>query len=139
MYYLVEWIKFSVKKTKHLKNTVKVGKKKYWKSRGILSVRKSRNHDEPLQKVLYIFDLALPNCRRSWGRVSRDTCTWLRPTARREASRMATTSTFRTATASPACPVFEPDSSPRVKSSTRKTCGGSSRVSYEKGCIKNTR
>ena len=38
LYYLFKWIKFSVKKY------WKIGKK-YWKSQGILSVRKSGNHD----------------------------------------------------------------------------------------------
>ena len=43
--YLLKWIKFSVKKIKHLKNTGKWQKKleKSGKSQGILSVRKSGN------------------------------------------------------------------------------------------------
>ena len=45
MYYLLKWIKFSVKKIKHLKNTGKWKKilEKSGKSQGILSARKSGN------------------------------------------------------------------------------------------------
>ena len=43
MYYLLKWIKFSVKKTKQLENTGK-WKKNTGKSQGILSVWKSGNH-----------------------------------------------------------------------------------------------
>ena len=42
LYYLLKWIKFSVKKTKHLKNTSKL-EKNTGKVREILSVRKSGN------------------------------------------------------------------------------------------------
>ena len=42
MHFLVKWIKFSVKKNKTLKKYWKNGPK-YWKSQGILSVRKSGN------------------------------------------------------------------------------------------------
>ena len=42
MHFLVEWIKFSVKKNKTLNKYWKNGQK-YWKSQGILSVRKSGN------------------------------------------------------------------------------------------------
>ena len=42
MHFLVKWIKFSVKKNKTLKKYWENGKK-YLKSQGILSVRKSEN------------------------------------------------------------------------------------------------
>ena len=42
MHFLVKWTKFSVKKNKTLKKYWKNGQK-FWKSRGILSVRKSGN------------------------------------------------------------------------------------------------
>ena len=44
VHYLLKWVKFSVKKNKTLKKYWKNGKR-YWKSQGILSVRKSGNPD----------------------------------------------------------------------------------------------
>ena len=50
LYYLLKWIKFSVKKNKTLKKILEIWKKileKSGKSQGILSVRKSGNPDPP--------------------------------------------------------------------------------------------
>ena len=40
---LLKWIKFSVKKKQNIKKNTGKNGKKYWKSQGILSVRKSGN------------------------------------------------------------------------------------------------
>ena len=45
MYYILKKLKVRVKKNKTLKEYWKNGKKKYWKSQGILLVRKSGNDD----------------------------------------------------------------------------------------------
>ena len=42
LYYLLKWIKFSGEKNQN--NSGKKWRKKYWKTQGVLSVRKSGNH-----------------------------------------------------------------------------------------------
>ena len=49
--FLVKWIKFSVKKNKTLKKKYWKNGQKYWKSQGILSVRKSGNPEKILPSL----------------------------------------------------------------------------------------
>ena len=66
VYYLLKWIKYSVRKTKRLKNTGK------WRNQGILSIRESENRVSKLPinvENLERYPVHLENLDKSWNLV----------------------------------------------------------------------